>query len=473
MNTDISMRSYLILRDDIKIEVEDNLIKIKSTPVHGNEDTLMFISKSQAVILLLFDGTSTIVEVCERVAKLFNIDYEKGESCVLKTMEIFGSLFTPLNNRLPKNNIELIKDIICNPDIKLPKHDNLTIERNPEELILFLTDDCSSKCIYCYMDSRESGDFRYSGKALTLSEICKIASDARRLGIHEVQLTGGEPLLHRNIIEIINIFIQEDFEVSISTKKPFDEAFAEKLKAAGLKEMQISLDTLTPHTYEKLIGVPAKNLDNTIMSIKYLINKGIACKIKSTVTSLNIFEIPEVIEYLFSLGCKSFELQAYFKGHRHDPQLYPEIEDYEWLLQKLNGLRDKHNDINIIEGFDPEYIRGSEKFRKITRMDCLAGKSSVVIYSDGSYGYCGHSSHKLLRFGNFREMTIEEAWNCEQMQNFINPDRKLYAGTQCEECADFKACNLKRCYVRTIIHFNKLYEIDPMCHQSSICYSTT
>lgn len=473
MVTGICMNDYLILREDIKIEVEDNLIKIKATPVYGNEDTLVFISKSQAVILLLFDGTSSVGGICEKVASLFNTDLEKGEYTILKTLELFGSLLTPLNGGIPKSNFNQIKAIINNSNIRLPRQESQEVERKPKELILFLTDDCSSRCIYCYMDSQVVEDFKDRGKVLTLPEIGEIAAQARAFGIRQVQLTGGEPFLHRNILEIIEIFIKAGFKVSISTKKPFEEAFAQKLKAAGLTELQISLDTLKPQTYERLVGIPSKNLENTLKSIKYIIEQGISCKIKTTVTSLNIKEVPEVIEFLFSAGCESFELQAYFKGHRHDAALYPEIEDYERLLEGVNQLRDRHKGINIIEGFDPEYVRGSEKFRKVTRMDCLAGKSSVVIYSDGSYGYCGHSSHRLLRFGNFREMSIADSWNCQELKSFINPDRSLYSGTRCEMCADFDACNLKRCYVRTIIHFNRLYEMDPMCHLSEINYSTT
>lgn len=100
MVTGICMNEYLILREDIKIEVEDNLIKIKATPVYGKEDTLVFISKSQAVILLLFDGTSSVGGICEKVASLFNTDLEKGEYTILKTLELFGSLLTPLNGWL-------------------------------------------------------------------------------------------------------------------------------------------------------------------------------------------------------------------------------------------------------------------------------------------------------------------------------------------------------------------------------------
>ncbi len=105
----ICMNDYLILREDIKIGVEDNLIKIKATPVYGNEDTLVFISKSQAVILLLFDGTASVGGICEKVARLFNTDLEKGEYTILKTLELFSSLLTPLNGGIPKSNFNLIK----------------------------------------------------------------------------------------------------------------------------------------------------------------------------------------------------------------------------------------------------------------------------------------------------------------------------------------------------------------------------
>lgn len=116
-----------------------------------------------------------------------------------------------------------------------------------------ITDRCNLRCVYC-MGSEDAKTYASHWKLLHYKEILEVVRCAAELGVTKIRLTGGEPLVHPDIIEITkqirNMPGIED--LSLTTNGVLLDEFAEKLKAAGLNRVNISLDSLNPARYRKI-----------------------------------------------------------------------------------------------------------------------------------------------------------------------------------------------------------------------------
>lgn len=113
-------------------------------------------------------------------------------------------------------------------------------------LRITITNRCDENCIYCHHDGMVN-----SKDEMTPEEIYKICEISKDLGIQRVRLSGGEPLIRKDIVEIIEKISKLNFrDISITTNGTMLEKYAEKLKDAGLDRVNVSLDTLNPETYK-------------------------------------------------------------------------------------------------------------------------------------------------------------------------------------------------------------------------------
>lgn len=119
-------------------------------------------------------------------------------------------------------------------------------------LRISLTDRCNLACTYCMPD----GDIKHipNKDVLTLNEVVEIVKKAAKLGIDKVRLTGGEPLLRNDIVEMCKKLksIEGINELSLTTNGIFLNKYAKQLKNAGLDRVNISLDTLNPDKYKQI-----------------------------------------------------------------------------------------------------------------------------------------------------------------------------------------------------------------------------
>jgi len=93
---------------------------------------------------------------------------------------------------------------------------------------------------------------------MPLSDIKEILIVAQRLGIRSVKFTGGEPLLRKDIIEIIKA-VPEGIESSLTTNGTLLAPLADDLRKAGLARVNISLDSLRPDTYKSITRIDCLN----------------------------------------------------------------------------------------------------------------------------------------------------------------------------------------------------------------------
>ena len=133
-------------------------------------------------------------------------------------------------------------------------------------LRLSVTDLCNLRCIYCMPES--GVDKRLHEDIMSVDEIAEVVRAAASCGITKVRVTGGEPLVRNGIIEICSrISATKGInELCLTTNGILLPEYSDKLKAAGVKRLNISLDSLDPETYREITRTGT--LDSALRGVK-------------------------------------------------------------------------------------------------------------------------------------------------------------------------------------------------------------
>ena len=124
--------------------------------------------------------------------------------------------------------------------------------RNINYLRISLTDKCNLRCTYCMPEKGRT--FLTSDILLSDEQIVQCVKVASELGISKVRLTGGEPLLRKGVIGLVKSIsdIKGINDIAITTNGVFLKHFAPHLAEAGLKRINVSLDTIDPKKYKDI-----------------------------------------------------------------------------------------------------------------------------------------------------------------------------------------------------------------------------
>jgi len=159
-------------------------------------------------------------------------------------------------------------------------------------LRLSVTDRCDLRCQYC-MPERMT--FLPKSKLLTYSELEKISENFIRRGVDKIRVTGGEPLVRRDIIPFLeqlgkHVSIGSLGEIALTTNGTQLEGYAEKLAAAGLRRINVSLDHLNPDKFHKITR--GGNVNRVLNGIKAAKAAGLHIKINTV--ALNKFNLDHI-----------------------------------------------------------------------------------------------------------------------------------------------------------------------------------
>jgi len=122
------------------------------------------------------------------------------------------------------------------------------------DLRISVTDRCNLRCSYCMPAA--GVPFRSHDEMLTFEEIVRVARVAAEMGVGNVRLTGGEPLVRKHLVRLVEMLAQTPgiTDLAMTTNAVLLAEHAPSLRAAGLKRLNISLDTLDRQKYERITG---------------------------------------------------------------------------------------------------------------------------------------------------------------------------------------------------------------------------
>ena len=159
-----------------------------------------------------------------------------------------------------------------------------------------VTDRCDFRCVYCMS---EQMNFLPKNELLTLEEINRIASIFISLGVEKIRITGGEPLVRKNVDTLFDkLSKNKDLkELTLTTNASQLLKKAGMLKASGIKRINISLDSLNPLNFKKMTRTG--DLNKVLDGIEYAISIGLKQLKLNTVImkGINDHEIFDLIEF--------------------------------------------------------------------------------------------------------------------------------------------------------------------------------
>lgn len=174
-------------------------------------------------------------------------------------------------------------------------------DRPLRKLRISITDRCNLRCAYCMPE--ESYTWLPREDLLSFEEIGRLATLFRELGVDEIRLTGGEPLLRRDVPDLIRILDGIGFpDLAMTSNAMLLPEHAGDLRAAGLARLTISLDTLRPDRFAELTR--RDGLERTLEGIRAAIAAGFpAPKINTVVMrGINDDEICDLLAYAGEMG---------------------------------------------------------------------------------------------------------------------------------------------------------------------------
>jgi cyclic pyranopterin phosphate synthase len=161
-------------------------------------------------------------------------------------------------------------------------------------LRISLTDNCNLRCFYCMPE--EEYEFTPASKLMQKDEIEILSRIFVNLGVNKIRLTGGEPLVRKDAAEIITALSRLPVKLTLTTNGSRLHEFVDTLEQAGVRSLNISLDTLQPEKFQ-LITRRAQ-FEKIYSNIQLLLKKDFHVKVNMVVMKgLNDNEINDFVEW--------------------------------------------------------------------------------------------------------------------------------------------------------------------------------
>jgi radical SAM protein with 4Fe4S-binding SPASM domain len=297
------------------------------------------------------------------------------------------------------------------------------VPRYPYHMVWHVTNLCNVNCIHCSSNSK----FKLPGE-LSHDEGINLLSQLHDVGVLDLSLSGGEPLLRDDIFEVIRHARKMNMNVGLgSSGSTITEENIVEMKKAGISRVQISLDGL-PNTHDKFRGFVGM-YDMAINAIKMLVSYKIPTKVCFTASKLNYMDMEKIIETISKMGVVTFNLSQYIPVGRGPKELDLTSEQWKWVYEKWAEIKQKYQKMNFTSHTDKVVLVDECYMDMPGFIGCQAGIGLGAITPIGDVIPCVFLP---LKIGNIREKHFRDIWNTSDIvMHLKNRDVEGHCG-DCE-----------------------------------------
>ena len=318
--------------------------------------------------------------------------------------------------------------------------------RTIDDLRISLTDRCNFRCIYCM--PAEGLPWLPRREILTYEEILRLARIFVGLGFHTIRLTGGEPLMRQDVEVLIAGLVRLDatLDLSMTTNGFFLVEKVQRLADAGLKRINVSLDSLRPERFERMVRRDGQLVAKILAGIRLAREAGLN-PVKLNCVIMRGYNDDEIVDFA-RLG-REQDVQVRFIEYM------PLDAQGRWTMDTVVPGAEIHARVHAVYPLRSEQGNGSEP---ATVHHFADGRGSIGIIASVSQPFCDscnrvritadghlrtclfsltdHDLKGLLRSGasdeDLADFIIATVWKKEaghkiNQPDFVQPDRSMSA----------------------------------------------
>ena len=327
-----------------------------------------------------------------------------------------------------------------------------TDEWYPEIVSWNTTEACNLKCGHCYLSAGRRGSDELSSEE-GLSLIDQLADAGTKMVI----LTGGEPLMRRDIDELAQYASSREMMAVIGTNGTLlTLSRARELKEAGVAGVAISLDSLSPEKHDDFRGV-AGAWEGALQGIRNCVAEGLPVMVQMSVLPWNYTEVVDMMEFAHKEDATSFNLYFLVCTGRGERLSDITPQQYEDVLATLVEAQERYPQMMVRARCAPQIIRMASQMESplLASAGCLAARRYCRITPSGEVTPCPYLP---LTGGSVRERPFKDIWR--DSQDFRRLRNESPAG-RCGTCDFRQSCG--GCRARAFAATADLIAEDPWC----------
>jgi radical SAM protein with 4Fe4S-binding SPASM domain len=268
---------------------------------------------------------------------------------------------------------------------------------------------CNLRCAICLSDAGVS-----SPEELTFSEAEQMLEGARRAGVEEVLLTGGEPFFHERLIDLLALMARLGLGARVATNGSLvsDEALRRIRAEAQVRSFQVSLDTLDPELYSRIHGCTPATLGVVLRALERMRAFGFRASISARLTPETLFGLPELLERALAEGWPAVTIHLPLRVHRFAGGGYDAGTDLLALLGPVFEIFQGLAERGAIETHIPwaEHHEVFQRFGgrlRIVHRGCEAGRGRLAVTPEGVVVPCECMALPAATLGDVRRDDLD------------------------------------------------------------------
>ena len=316
-----------------------------------------------------------------------------------------------------------------------------------------ITKACNLKCKHCYRDAG-----KIDPDELNFSEAKSLLKEISQAGFKIVILSGGEPLLRRDVYKLISFAVSCGLRPVLGSNGTLiTKRIAKRLKEAGLSRVGISLDSINSKIHDEFRQKKGA-WDSTINAMRVCKEAGLELQVHTTVSQKNFQEIDKIADFVLGLGAVSLHIFFLVPVGRAEKieDFFFSSQDYHLLLSKILK-KQKETNLELKPVCAPQFIPLARKLGLELHFQrgCLAGISYCCILPNGDVHPCPYLP---IYIGNVKKTSFLKFW---QENEIFQRLRSLDYQGRCSDCSYKDSCG--GCRARAYYYSANFMAEDPSC----------